>query len=116
MKEFNQSQHFINSIAKLRQCPKCTGWIYECHVNGWRVRVEPTQLNLSDEIAWRLSSRKIYQTIRKGSDFELEQRNLWQMTKGDPKAIVLGSHDCKFSTIFEPEPLFASKPLKEPNF
>jgi len=116
LKNLNPSDHFINSTAKLIQCPKCKGWIYECQVNGWRTRVEPTPLNLSDEIAWRLASRKIYQTIQKGSDFELEPRTLWQVTKGDPKAIVLGSHDCKFPTIFEPEPLFAPTSQKEPNF
>jgi len=116
MRNFNPSDYFINSSAKLIQCPKCTGWIYEATVNGWRVRVEPTPLNLSDEIAWRLSNRQIYQTVGTMADFNLEPRKLWHITKGDKRSLVLGSHDCDFPTIFEPEPLFAPKLSKEPNF
>jgi hypothetical protein len=115
MTKSNPSDHFINSPAKLTQCPICKGWIYECHVHGWRVRVEPTPLNLSDEVALRLANRKIYQTFGITKNFELMPRKAWQILH-DSGATVFGSHDCDFPTLFEPAPLFERPQAKEPNF
>jgi hypothetical protein len=116
MREINPSNHFLSSLAKLKQCGKCTGWMYEAQVNGWRVRVEPNPLNLADEIGMRLAKRKIYQTIVKGIDFELMARSAWHITKGDSKSVVLAEHDCRWPTIFEPAPLYLTAKSKEPNF
>ena len=87
------------------QCPKCKGWILECHVNGWRTRVEPNPLNLEEELRASLAGRTIFQTLGT-TDVTLVPRTLWHIRKDDPRAKVLASHDCKTPTYFEPEPLF----------
>jgi hypothetical protein len=101
---------FINSQLTLSQCQKCTGWVYECHVNGWRTRVEPNQLNFEEELAMRLEGRRIFQTVE-FHDPTLMPRTLWHIEKSDPRAKVFASHSCKTPTYFEPAP-FDEKPTQ----
>ena len=96
---------FINSSPELKVCARCKGWILECHVDGWRTRVEPNPLNLEDELKASLQGRSIFQTL--GTvEVTLVPRTIWHIRKDDPKAKVLASHDCKTPTYFEPETLF----------
>ena len=108
--------HFINSPAELTQCRKCTGWIYQCYINGWKIKVEPTPLNFETEISLRMEGRRIYQTLKFGTDFELENRTLWHITNAHRLTKVLPEHSCKTPTIFEPAPLYETAKSKEPNF
>jgi len=112
----NTFNHFINSPAELIQCRKCTGWIYQCHVNGWQITVDPIALNFETEISLRMEGRRIYQTLKFGTDFELENRTLWHITNAHRLAKVLAEHSCKTPTIFEPAPLYETAKSKEPNF
>ena len=106
----------INSIAKLIQCRRCTGWIYEAHIHGWKFKVDPDPLDFETEIAARIAGRKIFQTLPVGIDFELDHRSLWHITNPSPRAKVLVEHDCTMPTIFQPSPLYEFSQPKEPNF
>jgi len=110
------SDHLINSLQKLTQCPVCKGWIYEMHLGGFRTRVEPTRLNFVEEVIHRLEGRKIYETVRRGYDFEIVERTLWHIKRSDPKAVVLPSHSCLYPMIFEPEPIYEIPTPKESEF
>lgn len=100
------SEYFINSTLTLSQCLKCKGWVYECHVNGFLTRVDPTRLNFQTEIAQRLSGRRIFQTF--GTvELTLVVRTAWHIEKDDLRAKVFASHSCATPTYFEPEPLIA---------
>ena len=106
------SESFINSPLTLSQCTKCKGWIYECHVNGFRTRVEPTPLNLGEELKMRIEGRRIFQTL--GTvDPILVKRTDAHIAKVDERAKVLAVHSCKSPTYFEPEPLFEIKATTE---
>jgi hypothetical protein len=91
-------------ILTLSQCPKCKGWIYECHVNGWRTRVEPNPLNFAEELAMRLEGRRVFQTLEITNP-TLIHRNAWHIAKSDSEAKVFASHSCQTPTYFEPAPL-----------
>ena len=110
------TEHFLTDIAKLTQCARCKGWIYEGHLYGFLIRVEPTRLNLGDELAMRLAGRKVYGTARMGSDFELTKRTAWHIAKNEAASLALVAHDCQSPTYFEPEPLYPQPTSKEPNF
>jgi len=96
---------FINSQPTSSQCRKCSGWVLEAHVNGWRTRVEPNPLNLESELAASIQGREIFQTLGTVQVI-LVKRTIWHIRKDDPKTKVLASHDCSTPTYFEPEPLF----------
>jgi hypothetical protein len=99
------SEAFINSPLALKTCAKCKGWIYECHVEGWRTCLEPNPLNFDEEVAMRLAGRSIFQTI--GIDQPtLVKRSLWHIQKDWAKVKVLASHSCHTPALFEPAPLF----------
>jgi hypothetical protein len=95
---------FISSPLNLTQCRKCKGWIYECHVNGWRTRVEPNPLNLHQELAMRIEGRAIFQTLGTAEPI------LVKRTAGHIAQVrqtkVLPEHSCQTPAIFEPAPLF----------
>ena len=105
-RNLNPSDFLINSIAKLTLCKICKGWIYEAQLYGFKTKVEPTPLNSSEEVIHRLEGRRVFQTLRKGYDWELSERTAWHITKGDPTAVVLPEHSCKTPVIFEPTPIF----------
>jgi len=89
------SQHLINSKAKSEVCLRCNRDIWVATVNGFRVKVEPTRLNSSEEVVLRMAGNRIFQTLRIGTQFELQLRTAWHITKGDPNAIALAEHDCE---------------------
>lgn len=99
------SEIFVNSKLTSSQCAKCKGWIYECHVDGWRTYLEPNPLNFAEELAMRVEGRRIFQTI---GIFEptLQPRKLWHINNPSPRSKVLASHSCQTPAIFEPAPLF----------
>jgi hypothetical protein len=99
------SDSLINSALTLSQCPICKGWIYECHVYGFRTRVEPISLNFQSEVKMRIEGRAIFQTIGV-AELTLVPRTLWHIEQSDPKAKVFASHSCQTPEIFEPAPLF----------
>ena len=104
------SDAFINSPLVPKQCSRCTGWIYECHINGWKTKVEPNPLNLAEELAMRLEGRKIFQTVETFKP-TLTARIAWHIEKSDSKAKVFASHSCSTPTYFEPSP-FDEKPTQ----
>lgn len=112
----NPRDHLISSLAKLKQCGRCKGWIYVAHIHGWEKKVEPTPLNIEEEIAYRLTGVKIYQTMPIGSQFELMERTAWQITHADPRSKALAEHDCSTPTLFEPAPIYSKPTLKETEF
>lgn len=97
MTNFNSSHHLVSTTAEASECPKCHRGIWIALVNGFEVKVEPTPLNLSEEVVLRMESPKtrIFQTMGIGGKFELQSRSAWHITKGDAKAIALPEHDCK---------------------
>lgn len=110
------TQYFLTDTAELTQCARCKGWIYEAHLFGFLRRVEPMRLNFADEMKMRMAGRKVFGTVRKGEDFELNYRTAWHIAKDDPNSFALVAHDCKSATYFEPEPLYPKTTSKEPNF
>lgn len=108
--------YFINSIAELLQCRKCTGWVYKAHLNGWQKYLDPNPIDFETEIAMRIANRRIFQTRPVGLEFEIEDRTLWHITNGDHRAKTLVEHSCQTPTIFEPEPIYQLAKSKEPNF
>ena len=100
---------FISSPLNLTQCGKCKGWIYECHVNGWRRKVEPTPLNFAEELAMRVEGRTIFQTLGTAEPI-LVTRTAWHIAQvGETK--VLPEHSCQTPALFEPAPL-SEKPTR----
>ena len=110
------TQHFLTDLAKLTQCARCKGWIYEGHLYGFLRRVEPMRLNFADEMKVRFEGRKVFGTVRKGNDFELNYRTAWHIAKDDENSFALVAHDCRFPTQSQPEPLYPPTIAKEPNF
>ena len=99
------SEAFANSKLELKTCAKCKGWIYECHVDGWRTYLEPNPLNFAEELAMRVEGRRIFQTIGI-TEPTLQPRKLWHINNPNPRAKVLASHSCQTPALFEPAPLF----------
>jgi len=98
------SDAFINSPLVPKQCSRCTGWIYECHINGWKTKVEPNPLNFQEELAMRLEGRRIFQTVEI-TNSTLMPRTAWHIERSDSRAKVFATHSCKTPTYFEPSPL-----------
>jgi hypothetical protein len=98
------SDAFINSPLVPKQCSRCTGWIYECHINGWETKVEPNPLNFQEELAMRLEGRRIFQTVEI-TNSTLMPRTAWHIERSDSRAKVFATHSCKTPTYFEPSPL-----------
>ena len=84
-------------------------------VNGFRTRIEPTQLNLQSEIEMRIEGRRIYQSLSKNC-LDMIDRKAWHILNSDPHGLVFASHNCKTPAYFEPEPLFTQPKSKEPQF
>jgi len=99
------SDSFINSLPTISQCSICKGWVYECHVNGFRTRVEPNPLNFATEVAMRIEGRRILQTLGVTEPI-LIARTLWHINKGDPRGKIFASHSCQTPEIFEPAPIY----------
>jgi hypothetical protein len=113
-KVFHFVSVFINSEPIIKQHLKCKGWVFECHVNGWKTRVEPTPLNLMEEVAMRLAGRKVYQILGTARPI-LVERSAWHIAKMQ-SAIVLVEHSCQTPEIFEPLPIARKSLPKEPQF
>lgn len=89
-------RHLISTKVDAKNCTKCQGAIWVGLVNGFEVKVDPTPLDATAEIMLRLEGVRIYQTVGVvGSQFELQERSAWHITKGDARAVALGKHDCK---------------------
>jgi hypothetical protein len=108
--------HFLTDIAKLTQCARCKGWIYQGHLYGFLRRVEPIRLNFADEMKVRFEGRKVFGTVRIGNEFQLNYRTAWHIARDEEDSFALVAHDCRFPTYFEPEPLYSTPTPKEPNF
>ena len=106
------SDYFISTFPTLKECAKCKGWILECFINGFETRLEPTPLNLGDELKMRIEGRRIYQTFGI-VDPILVKRTDWHIANVDDRAKVLAVHSCKTPTYFEPEPLFETRATTE---
>jgi hypothetical protein len=105
---------FISSPLNLTQCRRCKGWIYECHVGGWRRRVEPIPLNFAEELAMRIEGRTIFQTLGRAEPI-LVTRTAWHIAQvGETR--VLPEHSCQTPALFEPAPLFEKPTTKEMRF
>ena len=101
----NPNSHFISTFPTLKECARCKGWILECFINGFETKLEPTPLNLGEELKMRIEGRRIYQTL--GTvDPILVKRTDSHIAKVDERAKVLAVHSCKTPTYFEPSPLF----------
>jgi hypothetical protein len=119
MIDASTSQHLINSKAKPEVCQRCNSNIWVATVNGFKVKVEPNRLNSTEEVILRMAGGRIFQTLRIGNQFELQIRNTWHITKGDPKAIVLAEHDCDRSQKEPIEDFYAAEKTEnseEPSF
>ena len=119
MIDASTSQHLINSKAKAEICLRCNKNIWIATVNGFKVKVEPDRLNSTEEVILRMAGSRIFQTLRIGNQFELQIRNTWHITKGDPKAIVLAEHDCDRSDQKPIEDFYAAQNAdnsEEPSF
>lgn len=64
-------------------------------VDGFKVKVEPTRLNLETELKLRAQGRRIFQVLKIAFDFELQLRTAWHIGKDDGNQIVLAEHDCQ---------------------
>ena len=99
------SESFISTRPVPKLCARCKGWILECFIDGFETRLEPTPLNLGEELKMRIEGRRIFQTL--GTvDPILVKRTDSHIAKVDERAKVLAVHSCKSPTYFEPEPLF----------
>lgn len=84
----------VDSIANPSQCPRCHRQIWTALVIGFPVKVEPTPLNLEDELKERLAGRMVFQTRRVVNAFELEIRKAHHITNPKPNTYALATHDC----------------------
>ena len=99
------SESFISTRPVPKLCARCKGWILECFIDGFETRLEPTPLNLGEELKMRIEGRRIFQTL--GTvDPILVKRTDSHIAKVDERAKVLAVHSCKTPTYFEPSPLF----------
>jgi hypothetical protein len=99
------SESFISTRPVPKLCARCKGWILECFIDGFETKLEPTPLNLGEELKMRIEGRRIYQTL--GTvDPILVKRTDSHIAKVDERAKVLAVHSCKTPTYFEPSPLF----------
>jgi hypothetical protein len=85
----------INTRAIPDICKKCFCQIWVATVDGFKVKVEPTRLNLGDELKLRAQGRRIFQVLKIAFDFELLHRTAWHIGKDDGNQIVLAEHDCR---------------------
>jgi hypothetical protein len=66
-----------------------------------------------------MAGNRIFQTLRIGTQFELQLRTAWHITKGDPKAIALAEHDCENLDAGILEDFYATQKIdnsEEPSF
>ena len=109
-------KHLVSTKVKQSNCAKCGSAIWVGLVNGFETKVDPTPLDASAEIMLRLEGVRIYQTFGVvGSQFELQRRSAWHITKGDAKAVALGAHDCKRG-VLQFVDLFPKPQAKEGGF
>ena len=108
----NPNSHFISTFPTLKECARCKGWILECFIDGFETKLEPTPLNLGEELKMRIEGRRIYQTLGTVEPI-LVKRTGAHIAKVDERAKVLAVHSCKSPTYFEPEPLFEIKATTE---
>jgi len=99
------TESFISTFPTLKECARCKGWILECFIDGFETRLEPTPLNLAEELKFRIEGRRIFQTLGIVEPI-LVKRTDWHIANVDDRAKVLAVHSCKTPTYFEPEPLF----------
>ena len=110
--KLSRNRVLICTVAEATTCAKCQSAVWVAMVNGFKVAVDPTPLDVTAEIMLRLEGVRIYQTCSVvGSQFELQRRDAWHITKGDAKAIALADHDCSrgVPAIIDLFPGFTSK-------
>jgi len=106
------AESFISTRPVPKLCARCKGWILECFIDGFETKLEPTPLNLSEELKMRIEGRRIFQTL--GTvDPILVKRTDAHIAKVDERAKVLAVHSCKSPTYFEPSPLFETATQSE---
>ena len=109
-------RHLVSTKVKQSNCAKCGSAIWVGLVDGFEIKVDPTPLDATTEIMLRLEGVQIYQTFGVvGSQFELQRRSAWHITKGDAKAVALASHGCKRGVSYFVD-LFPKPQAKEVNF
>lgn len=86
---------FISTPAIPDICRKCLSSIWVAMVDGFRVKVEPTPINLETELKLRAKGVRIYQARKVVFQFELLNRHSWHIKNSDGSEIVLPAHDCK---------------------
>jgi hypothetical protein len=99
------AESFISTRPFPKLCLRCKGWILECFIDGFETRLEPTPLNLAEELKFRIEGRRIFQTLGIVEPI-LVKRTDWHIANVDDRAKVLAVHSCKTPTYFEPSPLF----------
>ena len=83
-------------------CRNCGNLIWAGHSStGVPTKLDPTQLNLRDELLSKLAGLRTYQIHRLGRTFEATPRVGARMWASG--AIVLGEHQCRPITIFGQE-------------
>ena len=106
------AESFISTRPVPKLCARCKGWILECFIDGFETKLEPTPLNLGEELKMRIEGRRIFQTL--GTvDPILVKRTDFHIAKVDERAKVLAVHSCKSPTYFEPSPLFETATQSE---
>lgn len=109
-------KHLVSTKVKQSNCAKCKSAIWVGLVNGFETKVDPTPLDATAEIMLRLEGVRIYQTFGVvGSQFELQPRSAWHITKGDAKAVALAEHGCGRG-VAEVIELFPKPEAKEADF
>ena len=106
------AESFISTRPVPKLCARCKGWILECFIDGFETRLEPTPLNLDEELKMRIEGRRIFQTLGTIEPILVKRTN-WHIVKADPRAKVLAVHSCKTPTYFEPAPLFETETKTE---
>lgn len=91
---FRANQHLIEKPMTPNQCNQCKRWTYQAMVVGFPIRIDPTALNLTQELQLRLQGVKIFQTI-KGTGWEryLKIRRAADIGQGYGYSIH-AQHDC----------------------
>ena len=115
----SQDQFLISTPMDPNLCAKCQRWTYQAIVIGFPIRVEPTPLNLRQELELRLARVRIFQThpLADGKK-ALRLRKAHDIGKGYGYSIH-AQHDCDRMDLsaYEPPAVIEKKPEnQEPPF
>lgn len=86
---------FIDTIIKLRQCPRCKAYVFVCMVSGIKTAADPKPLNVDEYRAALIAGRMTYDQLdQAGRPWKLQGRTAASQWPPFKDRKIVAEHGC----------------------